>query len=338
MSYCAVVIIGFRNKDDIVGCLEHLSQTREPEHAVHICENGGSAAFDTMVSALLEMGGEIAYDPATPHPATIIRTRVIRLNANGVLVYVHEASGNIGYAGGINAVLDYIKPDPNWDSVWVLNPDTEPAPDALIALKRRAEAGGYGIVGSRIVLMHNNKIQMYGGRWRAWMARGYNIGLGADRDAMPDVSAVESEMDYVCGASMYIIRPFIEKVGNMDESYFLYAEEVDWCMRRGDFKLGYAHDSIVRHSHGATIGSNHSRKDRSSFSVYLDERSKLLLTRRFYPTAFPLIVLSTLILTTQYAKQGAWKNFGVALQGWLSGVRGETGFPPRFLPKGAKRG
>ena len=336
MSYCAVVIIGFRNKDDIVGCLKHLSQTREPEHAVHICENGGSAAFDIMVSALLEMGSEVTYDPSTPHPDTILRTRVIRLNGSGALVYLHEASGNIGYAGGINAVLDYIQPDPDWDSIWVLNPDTEPAPDALMALRRRAETGGYGIVGSRIVLMHNNKIQMYGGRWRRWMARGYNIGLHADPDVIPDVAAVEREMDYVCGASMYIVRPFIETVGQMDESYFLYAEEVDWCLRRGAFTLGYAHDSVVRHSHGATIGSNHSRKNRSAFSVFLDERSKLLLSRRFYPRAFPIILLSTLILTTQYAKQGAWKNFFVALRGWLSGARGETGFPVQFLPKTGK--
>ncbi|KQS80568.1 hypothetical protein ASG25_03005 [Rhizobium sp. Leaf384] len=289
-----------------------------------------------MTSALLGFGSEVTCDPRFGRPGTITRTRVIELSESGALVYVHQASGNIGYAGAINAVLDYLKPDPDWDSVWVLNPDTEPAPDALIALKRRSEAGGYAIVGSRIVLMHNNKIQMYGGRWRRWMARGYNIGLGADRDATPDIAAVEAEMDYVCGASMYIIRPFIETIGHMDESYFLYAEEVDWCLRRGAFALGYAHDSIVRHSHGATIGSNHSRKNRSSFSVYLDERSKMLLTKRFYPKAFPLIMLFTLILTTQYAKQGAWKNFGVALQGWWSGVRGETGFPSRFLPKNVR--
>ncbi|CAO4157373.1 glycosyltransferase [Methylorubrum extorquens] len=334
MSYCAIVIIGFRCSVDIAECISALKCLDGPNHAVHICENGGGESYAELCLSLLAMGEEMAAPVQSPSSRLI--TREFCLSGNGTRVLVHRAPENLGYAGGINAVLAYLKPDPNWDAVWILNPDTAPKPGALAALKKRAVEGDYGIVGSRIVLSHNQRIQTYGGRWRRWMARGWNIGLGEPADATPDVAKVEAEMQYVCGASMYVVRRFIETVGPLEEGYFLYAEEVDWCLRRGHFKLGYAHDSIVHHDHGATIGSNRDRKMRSSFSVFLDERSKLLLTRRFYPMIFPVVAIITLVLTIQYAVQGAYKNFGVALAGWFSGLKGETGLPARFLPPARK--
>jgi N-acetylglucosaminyl-diphospho-decaprenol L-rhamnosyltransferase len=330
VSYCAIVIIGFRCSSDIAECLTSLKSLEGPDHAVHICENGGDDSYNELCQALSELGEEIPSAPQSASPGFL--TREFHLAGKKTRVFAHRAPGNLGYAGGINAVLAYLKSDPNWDSIWILNPDTAPEPDALAALKRRAVEGGYGIVGSRIVLSHNQRIQMYAGRWRRWMARGWNIGLGEPADATPDTAKIEAEMQYVSGASMYVTRQFIEVIGPMEEGYFLYAEEVDWCLRRGQFKIGYAHESIVLHDHGATIGSNSNRKMRSSFSVFLDERSKLLLTRRFYPLIFPIVAIVTLILTTQYAVQGAYKNFGVALAGWFSGLKGEKGFPKRFAP------
>jgi hypothetical protein len=46
-------------------------------------------------------------------------------------------------------------------------------------------------------------------------------------------------MDFVNGASMLVGREFLEAVGLMEESYFLYFEELDWAKRaRGKFTLG----------------------------------------------------------------------------------------------------
>ncbi|KQO62504.1 MULTISPECIES: glycosyltransferase family 2 protein [unclassified Methylobacterium] len=334
MSYCAIVIVGFRCPDDIVGCVSSLREMDGPDHTIHICENGGDTAFAELCASLRPLCEADASAPDLSKRG--LATRVLTLSDGKTRIFVHRAPGNLGYAGGINAVLDHLASDPDWDAIWILNPDTAPEPAALKSLKARAAQGSYGVVGSRIVLTHNQRIQMYGGRWRRWIARGWNIGLGEPASATPDIAQVEAEMQYVCGASMYVIRPFIETVGPMEEGYFLYAEEVDWCLRRGSFRLGYAHESIVHHHHGATIGSNHSRKARSSFSVFLDERSKLLLTRRFYPGIFPLVAVSTLLLTTQYAAQGAYKNFGVALAGWFSGLKGDTGFPAKFAPPPAR--
>ncbi len=327
-----VIIIGFRRSADILACLGHLEEMREPDFAVHVCENGGDGSYRELVGALQPMLSLDAAKGNAAKPASIAESAYFLTRGTGRGVVLHRAVRNLGYAGGINAVLASIEQDPAWDAVWILNPDTEPYPDALLALRQRAEAGGYGIVGSRIVLKESGRIQMYGGRWRTWMARGLNLGRGAPASATPDIEAIERETDYVCGASMYVTREFVRAVGKMEEGYFLYVEEVDWCFRRGRLKLGYAHDSVILHEQGTTIGSASRRRERAPLSVYLDERNKLLFTRKFFPKRYPLVVLSTLMLTTQYVAVGAFGNFRFALAGWLAGIRGELGQPKRFAP------
>jgi GT2 family glycosyltransferase len=245
-------------------------------------------------------------------------------------IRIYRAKSNIGYAGGVNICIRQIDPAEPWSALWVLNPDTEPDPNALTALAARARACDYGMVASRIVVKSTQRVQTYGGRWRPLMARGFNIGLDAPRDAVPDVAEIEASMMYVPGGSMFVTREYVEGVGLLDERYFLYCEDVDWCFRRGLRRIGYAHNSIVYHSVGTTIGSNFDPKKRTRLSVYLDERNKLLFTRRFYPAHYPLVIVTTLLLTLQYLESGAVKNFFVALSGWCAGLRGEEG-PPRWF-------
>jgi len=326
MPHVAVVIVGFRNGDEVRDCIALLARSSHADFSVHVCENGGATAYAELAAAV----AEIAPDLAAATPGDRMVERRDGTLAAGQVVHLYDAGANLGYAGGINVCLAAIAAADRYDAVWILNPDTEPAPDAMAALVAHQQAGGYGIVGSRLVLKESGVIQLYGGRWRKWMARGFNIGLGAPADATPDVAAIERALDYVAGASMLAPRAYVESVGPFDERYFLYYEETDWCFRRGDYRLGYAHASVVVHAHGSTIGSSVSRKTRSALSVYLDERNKLLFTRRFNPAILPLVAIFTLLLTAQYAKAGAWKNWRIALAGWLAGLRDERGFPPRL--------
>jgi GT2 family glycosyltransferase len=189
---------------------------------------------------------------------------------------------------------------------------------------------GYGIVGSRIILTGSRHVQLRAGRWRRLIARGFNIGYGEPVEAPADIAAIEAAADYVSGAALYVTREYIRTVGPMDESYFLYCEEVDWCLRRGQFRIGYAHDSIVYHDHGLTLGSAAAMRERSPLSVYLDERNKLLLTRKLFPQIYPLVVAATAALLVQYLARRAPLQFRHGMAGWLAGIAGETGPPSRF--------
>jgi hypothetical protein len=172
---------------------------------------------------------------------------------------------------------------------------------------------------------------MRGGRWRRLIARGLSIGYGEPANAPADAAAIERRLHWVSGAALYATREFVETVGVMDERYFLYCEDVDWALRRGQFRLGYAHDAIVRHAHGATIGSASVAHLRSNLSVYLTERNSLLLTRARFPALYPLVVPVSLVLTLDYLVRGGRRVFVAACRGWWTGVRGKSGRPEEPL-------
>lgn len=323
-----IAIVGYRNAEDVRLCLLALVASEEKDFLVSICENGGLISYETLLSTLSELVDFVDVD--SEHMDDYVSlTRCGRLRPYGQPVRIYCAKSNLGYAGGVNVSIRQFVLTREWSALWILNPDTEPQPQSLSALIQRAEEG-YDIVASRLVNKITQRVQSYGGQWRWVIASGRSIGMNASKDAIPDVHKLESQMNYASGASLFASRNYVETVGLMDERYFLYCEEVDWCFRGKSLRLGYAHNALVYHSHGTTIGSNTDRKKRSDLSVYLDERNRHLFTRRFFRKRYPLIIFTTLIFTAQYLRKRAAANFLVALSGWFAGLRGEEGLPLRF--------
>jgi GT2 family glycosyltransferase len=66
----------------------------------------------------------------------------------------------------------------------------------------------------------------------------------------PDVPL---EVDAVCGACLLIRRSVIERVGLLDERFFMYGEDLDWCLRarQAGWSVRYEPGTVVRHQHGA---------------------------------------------------------------------------------------
>ena len=100
--------------------------------------------------------------------------------------------------------------------------------------------------------------------------------------------------------------------------------------RRGAFRLGYAHEAIVRHASGTTLGSSSEIRARSDLSVYLASRNALLLTRLRRPALYPLVILTTFLLLPDCLIRGNWRVFAAACRGWWAGVRGESGRPIKW--------
>lgn len=125
-------------------------------------------------------------------------------------------------------------------------------------------------------------------------------------------------------------RAFIEKVGLMREDYFLYCEEVEWCLRAQTqgLRLGMAAEAFVDHHQGSTTGSANRIPDRGRLPIYLDERNKVLVTRDCFPALLmPAAAASLAMLCLRYARRGAWRQFGYGLSGWFAGLRNQRGKP-----------
>jgi hypothetical protein len=308
----------------VANCLECLATSSHQRFAVFINENGGETGFKKARAAL----SAAAFLRATPAQEDGVAEYT--LQPFGQRIVLRNAGGNVGYAGGTNAAL-YQTDITCWDAVWVLNPDTFPERDALAALISRQAEGDYGIVGSRLIFVSSGLVQTWGGQgWKPWLGRGKLLGFRRPADERPDDREVEDAMAFVSGASMYATRAYVDAVGGMDDEFFVFCEDVEWCLRGRDrFKFGYAHDSVVRHIHGGTAGSSQIRARRSRFNVYLTERNKVLLARKRLGIGAPLAIGIYLAgITEHLLRDRSIANFRTAIEGWIAGVRRETGPPP----------
>jgi GT2 family glycosyltransferase len=119
----------------------------------------------------------------------------------------------------------------------------------------------------------------------------------------------------------------------MDESYFLFYEDLDWALHvkaRG-LNLGYASSSIVWHKRGTTTGSAKGPGEIPRPTVYLQFRNRVLFVRKYFPWTLPICIAVSLLYAVRMLKHRSPKNFKVALQGMLAGLRGEIGRPLNHL-------
>lgn len=234
----AVIIVAFRNSQDVHLCLQSLRLLNPAQpFAVFICENGGSDAFDRLLETLTGNQGPCDPDDTMPRLASPRLSRIRRLRlrtadpSRPVVVHVGEACENLGYAGGVNAYLEPLLDRRECAGFWILNPDTQPLPDALKKLVEHADRHDRGIVGSRLVQRNRpDVVQARGLAWRKWRASAFLVGWLSP--AVPPVSELEPQLDAPSGASFYVTRELVARIGRMDERYFLYFEDLDWGTSR----------------------------------------------------------------------------------------------------------
>jgi GT2 family glycosyltransferase len=227
-----------------------------------------------------------------------------------------ETGANLGYAGGNNVALRWLMESQDWDYAWILNPDAAVDPAAMSALVRRAQADpAIGLVGSRLLSYESPETVQCraGGKYMRAAGRCRVNGFGLPAAQPDDRDSVERAIDYVSGASLFVSKDFLHQTGPMEESYFLYYEEVDWAFRRGPFKLAYAPDALVYHKHGASIGSSYDKKKISPVALYWSYRNRFVFTRKFVPWALPMVFASAGLDMTRMALSGHFMQARQAL-------------------------
>ena len=234
-----------------------------------------------------------------------------------------QSGANLGFAGGNNVGIEHALLQ-DADFVWLLNNDTVVEPDALGQLIAKAQSDpDIGMCGSTLIYYHNRDVvQAYGGgTYNKWLGLTKRLGHGAPRAEPVSAAEVERKLDYIEASSLLVSRAFLDRVGLMEEIYFLYYEEIDWVTRaRGRFKLGYAKDSIVYHKEGSSTGaSDYAASPKSWTSDYYSIRNRLLVTRRFFPLALPTVYLSLFVVVVNRVRRRQWGRVKMVLDLALSG-------------------
>ncbi|MER3512999.1 MAG: glycosyltransferase family 2 protein [Chloroflexota bacterium] len=184
---------------------------------------------------------------------------------------------NLGYAGGNNIGIR-VALQRGADAVFLVNNDTLLDPECVARLVSVLEADPrIGVIGPMVYTWEEGRvISSAGGAIDWWHADAINVGMGeVDRgqyQARP--------VDFINGCGLMITRKAIERVGLLDERYFMYWEEADWCVRirRAGFRVHFDPGAWMRHK--AAI-----RPDRlGPATLYYLTRNRLL----FFATHTPL--------------------------------------------------
>lgn len=190
---------------------------------------------------------------------------------------------NGGFAYGNNAgIREALKAGANF--VMLLNPDTivrEAALQSLVAFM--AAHPRIGIAGSLLENLnggvdcsahqvHSPLSELEGSARLGLLSR-----LLRDHCVSPAPRGEEHPCDWVSGASMLIRREVLEQVGEMDEEFFLYFEEVDFCWRAKHlgWEVWYVPQSRVMHLEGASTGIRNEARRRAPY--WYDSRRRFFI-------------------------------------------------------------
>ncbi len=103
---------------------------------------------------------------------------------------------------------------------------------------------------------------------------------------------LETEVDAVCGACMLVRRSAVERAGLLDDRFFMYGEDLDWCWRfkEAGWTVRYVPSVTVRHHHGA---ASRQRALRMTFHFF---RAMDLFYRKHYLRRYnPLVTALVLV-------------------------------------------
>ena len=272
-------------------CLDSLRLLTHLPSTLLVCDNSSE---DDSSERILDWG-HVHFAPSDIlylSPSSKIKKRVDGKIPSFVFIQSPE---NLGFAGGNNLGLQWALVQNSYDFFWLLNNDTmvdHKALDSLLACSEKNP--DVGIWGSTICWPDApDVVQCAGGCQYFPLTSIFRpIFSGKKRDELQDVEP--KRIDYILGASLLARKEVFQKIQLLNEDYFLFYEELDFCLRaqKAGFSLGWCQPSFVYHHGSASIGTAKSA-DRAQLqkSVYHENLSTLKFTRKHYPWYLPIAMI-----------------------------------------------
>lgn len=208
---------------------------------------------------------------------------------------------NFGFAGGVNIGIKHALSE-GAEGVFLINNDAKIKKPLLpILIKDFEENEEVGIVGPAIEFRVNREtLYDLGGRLNPWTGR----------TSHKNVQVIRTNKllfpQYISGCCMLIRKEVFEKVGYFDERFFLYYEDVDFCLRASKKKWEIALDpsAVLFHGLSKSIGKS------SSMTIYHQTRSALLFGGKYFKWSmrriyhFVFVLLQSTLFVMHYPKSG----------------------------------
>lgn len=217
-----IVVLNWNGRSFLPACLTALHQLAYPNYHIVLVDN---ASTDSSVS-------------------------YVRQQFSAVQLITSPT--NLGFAGGNNLALRGLQSE----FAVLVNPDVIVQPSWLDHLLAPMLADPtIGIAGCKLYYPEGKLIQHGGGYIRPPQAMPGHYGILEEDNGQCDVLR---DVDYVIGASLAVRQQLFQKVGLLDEGFFLYFEETDWCFRarQAGFRVVYVPEAVGIHLEAATTIKN----------------------------------------------------------------------------------
>ncbi len=179
---------------------------------------------------------------------------------------------NLGFAGGNNLGIR----NSSGDYIFLINNDTLLFDDSVLKLVDFMDTNTKAAAASpKIYFPGEPKVIQYAGftSMSKITLRNRSIGRGEKDNGNYDR---EGKTFATHGAAMIVRRKLVDEIGYMPEIYFLYYEEIDWCMnmKRHGYELWYVPSAGIVHKESRTTGED------SPLKRHYMTRNRLLFARR----------------------------------------------------------
>lgn len=247
-----IILVNYKNYSDTIECLESIFKNKYKDFQLIIVDNSPT---DESNNSILKWVSNYNTERISGTNLKYIETDEIAC-ATASNIYEEQLvlvkAVNRGFSAANNVALKYIfKNGIDSSYIWILNNDTVIDSNSIVELLNfytRPGTEDY-VISSKMRFYHDqSKLQAIIGDYNKWIGRGSHIGENEEDHGQYDQYVVK-ETNYLVGASVFIPLKIAVNVGLMDESYFLYFEDLDWSLKikqRG-YKLGIQTSAIIYH-------------------------------------------------------------------------------------------
>jgi GT2 family glycosyltransferase len=223
--------------------------------------------------------GYIIDNDSKDHTVDNLRAR----NLDPLKYSVIANRDNVGVAAGNNqGILQAFEAGCEW--ILLINNDTVFPAQLCRHLVDTAESHGWRVVVPKIHFkVPANAIWYGGGGFDPWKGHtGFHTGIGAADAGQYDL---EKTVDYSPTCCMLIHRTVFEEIGLMDESYFAYFDDTDFCwrLRLAGIAIGYAPKYVLIHKVGSSTGGTE-----SPFYARMTARNRLYFLKKHFGRTAPV--------------------------------------------------
>jgi N-acetylglucosaminyl-diphospho-decaprenol L-rhamnosyltransferase len=294
----AAVVVFHESGESILSCVRSLlTQTRPPESVVVVANSAVPTEIDSQL--------------------------------RGLGVEMLAMKSNVGFGAACNAGAKHT----DQDYIWFVNPDLVCEPHCLETLLR--EVGDGAVVVGPAIWTSDGRLE------RSVKSDSYvSAPILLSRELLvgrrlhvgsPTPPTRTANVDVVSGACLLLPRDLFWSVGGFDESYFLYGEDVDLCLRlrRSGAEIKYVPDAAGVHDTGTGAGGIEpsrqvlevkGREARRSHALLLERFADQRAVDRYHRGLAVILPLRIAVHKLLGRRDGAAKD--IAAREWLAEVRG----------------